>query len=240
MPATPSTQPAIAYITVAQLPNGRVSSVTVSNDYAPDPMEAFMGEPRATVWTTPMPEYEGDPANAVKVLDLALSSEYQDQAGGEWAYGEREEIKFRHDHTGERAYLRNVEARLIRAGFLDAYTGMVRNQGYGLTLVGGNEHYAYKENDGWHFASEDCVSFEGWYARPSTIAPAGASPRRVAAAIVACLADHGVIDTTDLPLLHRAHVRYALWRMTPNWSNFKFRTRKRLDRYRRRITVRTR
>ncbi|AWI32645.1 hypothetical protein [Streptomyces tirandamycinicus] len=233
------TGPAHLHITIAQLPDGRISSVEISGP-APDSEELWYDEPRATVWTGLTPDADDDDrAMATKVLDLAMSPEYRQTNGHDWAEGERNAFAFHFDHTEERAFLRTVEAHLIRAGYLDAHVGSVACHSFGLTLAGSAEHYAYNGDGGWRFATEDCTTAEGAYEYRAPIAPADATPRRVAAAILVHLADAGEIEPAALAPLHRIPVRYGLWRIT-NWAHFTRRMGQRLDRYRRRITARTR
>ncbi|MFJ4342643.1 hypothetical protein [Streptomyces sp. NPDC088915] len=237
---TPDTPPAPWYITVGTRPDGRVTSVELS-DYPPSNDTTFRENVQATVWQTPLPEYEEDTARAVKVLDLELSTAYHTDDESEWARGEESARAFRFDRTDERAFLRAVEARLILAGVLDAHAGMVHCQGYGITLDTGEEHWAYRDGTGeWNFATRDILDMEGWSHRADAIAPATASPRRLAAAILLHLTDAGDVDTATLPPLLRARVAYGLWRLRPNWRNFKYRARFLLRLYRNRITARIR
>jgi hypothetical protein len=232
------TPPALLYVTLAQRPDGRVTSVAI-NDEAPDHEGLWLDEPRATVWTTPIPhKWDDDTATTAKVLDLALSPDYRDRDGHAWSEGERNATAFHHDQDDRRDFLRNVEAHIIRSGFLDAHTGIVACQTYGLLLAGSREHSVFKTYDGWRLATEDCTSFQ-WH-ETGPIAPANTSPRHLADAILVHLSNLGELDTAAIPPLRRIRVTYGLWRTTPHWANFKHRTRQRLNRYRHRITVRTR
>ncbi|MFD4933472.1 hypothetical protein [Streptomyces virginiae] len=235
------------YVTVTQHPDGRVTGIEIS-DYSPDPEDLWTIAPRATVWATPQPQ-EWDECTATttaKVLDLAVSPSYRYSDGHNWSEGERAQYAFHADTTGERTFLRTVEANLTRAGFPDAHTATVVCQTYGLTLEGSVEHYVFKAHDGWRFLTDDCLSFQPEEV-PYPIAPRDASARQLTAAILVHLAGAEDIDPNALPPLYRIRVRYGLWRMTPNWANFKYRTRERIARYRyritkqrRRITIRTR
>ncbi len=231
------------YVTVVQDPDGHVSAVRVT-DTPPSNEETFRRHPHATVWATPLPEYEDEPADAIKVLDLALSAHYRDESRGDWSYGQRIATDFRKNRTNERRTLRAIEAHLIRKGFTNVHTGAVSVHGYGLTLDTPDEHSAFVDSDGWRIATADFHSVDGWYVVPSPIAPLRASTRHVAAALLACLVESGDITMAELSPLTRLHVRYRAWRMKPNWRNFKYRTQQRVDRYRRRyrrwISARTR
>ncbi|MFD7764122.1 hypothetical protein [Streptomyces microflavus] len=222
------------FVTVTQLSDGRVSGVEIT-DLQPAPDEVFPGNYRATVWTAPLSEYEGDPSTAVKVLDLALSNHYRDNDGHGWSEGERAAKAFHSDTNEERAFLRNVEARVISAGYLDIYTGMVACHDYGL-IVGdsGAEHVIMKWRDGWRWAALDYIDIDGWFMQPGTIAPVDASPRQVAAAIITNLACFGLVEYKHLPLRHRAHVWRVTFSLRPRLRNL----RNRLTRSRRRITIR--
>jgi hypothetical protein len=223
------------FVTVTQLSDGRVSGVEIT-DIQPAPDEVFPGNYRATVWTAPLSEYEGDPSTAVKVLDLALNNHYRDDDGHGWSEGERAAKAFHNDTNGERAFLRSVEARVISAGYLDIYTGMVACHDYGLSVGDpGAEHVIMKWRDGWRWAALDCIDIDGWYMQPGTIAPVDASPRQVAAAIITNLACFDLVDYEHLPLRYRAHV----WRVTFSLRPRLHRLRYRITRARRRITART-
>ncbi|MGW0757093.1 hypothetical protein ACWD1Y_11495 [Streptomyces sp. NPDC002814] len=235
---TAAPQPAL-YVNVEQAPNGEIARVSLSR-YDFDAEEVFSDSPRITVWAAPSPTYGGDYAHASKVLDLAVSNLYRDQDGNGWAEGERAATRFHYDYTKERAFLRTVEAHLIRAGFTNAYTGMVACQQYGVRLAGADNHYAFRNSHGWHLATDDCTSVEGWYLQPGILAPAGASPHRVAAALLVNLVAAEEIEPAQLSLLWRLRTRTGVFRATPHWANLKFRARQRLDRYRRRVTIRTR
>lgn len=227
------------YITVSSLPDGRVTSVELS-DVAPYNDTTFMDDPRATVWQSPLPEYEGDRAHAVKVLDLALSDDYRDENGALWAKGEQLAYEFHNDYTADRALFRTVQARLTLAGYPHSYVGMVSCQDYGLTLSDANEYWVFRDKRGWRFATKDYVDIYGWDLHPEPIAPAGASPRRVAVAILVHLASLGELDTGTLSPLHRIRVQCSLRRIKPNWEYFTYRVREAHRRYRNRITVRVR
>ncbi|MEV0778905.1 hypothetical protein [Streptomyces sp. NPDC050428] len=237
MPVSPKS----LYLTIKQCPDGRIGSVTVA-DNEPVPESVFPSA-HSTVWTTPIPEYEGGPANAVKVLDLAMSSVYRYEDGRQWAEGEREAHAFHAHRSPERAALRAVEAHIIRAGHLDVTTGMVMCQGYGLTIITGThhggQHDVFRRTDGtWSIALQDCTDPEGWYVFPGTLAPAAATPRAVAAAILAHVYD-GTETRGELRPLARARVAYVQWRRrTPHLKDLKYLAQRRFDRYRRRITVR--
>ncbi|MFJ5588289.1 hypothetical protein ACIQCG_00900 [Streptomyces noursei] len=144
--------------------------------------------------------------------------------------------------TPDRATLRAVEAHIIRTGHLDVSTGPVPYQCYGLTIITGNhhggQHHVFRHTDGtWGIAMDDCTSYDGLYLFPGQLAPANASPRAVATAILAHV-DAGTKTRGRLRPLARLRVAYAQWRRTPHWKNFKYHAGLRLDRYRRRITVR--
>ncbi|MFJ8301315.1 hypothetical protein ACIQ9R_36190 [Streptomyces sp. NPDC094447] len=235
------------FIVVRSKPDGRTTSVEVI-DSPPWNDSVFRENGRTTVWQTLLPEYEGEPAHAVKVLDLAHSTDYRDENGTDWSKGEEAARKFYRD-SAERAFLRAVEARLTLAGFLNSYTGVVRCQDFGLTLDGSDEHWAFRHVDGtWEFATNDVTDMDGWHHK-GTIAPANASPARVAAAILVQLADYGDVTLDELRPLARLRTRIGVWRLTPHWRNFKSRTslayvrrrnraRQVYDRYRNRVTVR--
>ncbi|RSS95091.1 hypothetical protein EF903_05475 [Streptomyces sp. WAC05292] len=236
------------YVTVQQRPDGRITGISLGNEI-PDREDTWIANPRTTVWAAPLPAERDEDGNVTtaKVLDLAISPHYRFGNGLEWSNGERERHAFEADKTNERAFLRTVEAHLLRAGYLDVSTGMVGCQHYGLSLPSGESFTAYQAHDGWYMAFEDVCSTDGRYEYPDPIAPRGASARRVASAILAMLLDVGGFELDNTPLLDRARIRYSLWRLTPNWANFKYRTRQRIaayryriNRYRRRITVRTR
>ncbi|MFE1270583.1 hypothetical protein [Streptomyces sp. NPDC058758] len=236
------------FITVRTEPDGRVTAVELT-DCPPWNDSVFRENGRSTVWQTPLPAYEGDPAHAMKVLDLAHSTTYRNENGTEWSKGEEEARAFYNNRTEERAFLRAAEARLILAGFLDGYTGIVRCQDYGLTLVGAEEHWAFRNHDGaWEFATRDFLAMEGWDHK-GTIAPADASPARVAAAVLIQLADASDVDLAQLRPLARLRTRIGVWRLTPHWRNskhrarlaysqYRYRAREVYGRYRHRVTVR--
>ncbi|MEU0857466.1 hypothetical protein ABZ352_18785 [Streptomyces griseofuscus] len=233
------------YITVAQLPDGRVSGVELGTT-APEPMELWPRKPRATVWTSafpeqtiPLPGMEDDAASAAKVLDLANSPYYREEDGEQWATGEHIVHAFQHDHDDERRFLRTVEAHLIRAGVTAVHTGMVACQTHGITYDGGgDEQYVYAGTTGWRLASEDYWSEDGRCEQPYPIAPAGVSARRLAAIFLGYMLAWGEINPEQITPLYRLRARYNRWRITPNWRNFKFRTRQRLGQWRYRITKR--
>lgn len=227
------------FVTVSQLPDGRVSSVEIG-DFPPATDELFPREPHATVWTAPLPEYEGDTANAIKVLDLALSNTYRDDDGHGWSEGERAERAFHNDMTGERAFLRNVEARIIRAGYLDVHTGMVSCRDYGLTVgdPDSEQHLIMRWTNGWKWAAVDRGDISGWHEQPGYIAPADASPRQVAAAIITNLACFDLVDYEHLPLRYRAHVWRVTFSLRYRIAGAFRRINVRITRARRRITVR--
>ncbi|MFD0352964.1 hypothetical protein ACFVHW_04330 [Streptomyces sp. NPDC127110] len=228
------------YVTVHQRPDGSVTGVELS-DEQPDRETVWDSNPRSTVWATPdNHQWEDDDVSATKVLDLAISNRYQFEDGAKWSAGERKQYAFHADTTEERAFLRTVESHLIRAGYLNGHTAMVGYQDHGLILDGHDEHFVRQDHTGWRFYTADHSSFQPEEASKTPIAPRNTSAGRLAAAILVQLANISDIDTGDLPLRHRIRVRYGLWRLTPNWKNFKYRVRTRIDRYRRRITVRIR
>ncbi|MGW7090007.1 hypothetical protein ACWGH2_41860 [Streptomyces sp. NPDC054871] len=237
-PVKPSDEP--IYVSITQLPDGRIDSVTLA-DLQPYADTTFMQNARTTVWTSPIPEYEGDPVDAAKVLDLAMAADYRDEVGARWAEGEREATTFYAHRSTERTTLRQMEATLIRAGHLNVHTGMVGCRGYGLTLTDADsreQYFASLRSDGaWYMAMKDWHSCDGWYVFPGTIAPANASTRAVAAAILSHVYD-GTKTRGELRPLTRLRVAYATWRRIPHWKNFKFNAPKRLARFRNRITVR--
>ncbi|MFJ5142965.1 hypothetical protein [Streptomyces sp. NPDC088707] len=226
------------FIAVSREPDGRIADVTVSLD-APDPETVWTSTLDTTVWTTPAPDYDGDAARAVKVLDLALSADYRDSDGHTWSEGERQNRAF-HTHSQERATLRTIEAHIIRAGLLDVTTGVAQCQGYGLTVITGHchggHHVVVQGPDGWEIAMQDFTDDSGWSAA-ETIAPATASPRTVATAILAYVYD-GTETRGELRPLARLRVAYAQWRRTPHWKNFKYRAGLLRWRITRRVTVR--
>ncbi|MFI5859288.1 hypothetical protein [Streptomyces parvulus] len=192
--------PARVFIAVAQLPDGRVSGVDLYAN-APAADEVLP----ATVWTVAVPDADDVYGSAAaKVLDLALTSDYRDTDGHGWAEGERTARAFHGDHTDERAFLRTVEALLIRAGYLDAHAGLVHCRGYGLRV--GDDDVVMKWAEGWKWAALDSTDMDGWCLQPGVLAPANASPRRVANAIIVNLACLGYLPWTDMRLLDRARV----------------------------------
>ncbi|MEU6632911.1 hypothetical protein ABZ905_32195 [Streptomyces parvus] len=225
------------YLTITQDSDGKISTVTVA-DLPPLDDDTLMDSSRNTVWATPLPDYEGDPANAIKVLDLALSHTYRDNDGHVWSIGERAAHTFYETRSTERATLRTIEAHILRAGHLDVHTGPVRLHGYGLTLTNGEEFYVFRNGptDPWEIAMKTWDDCYGW-TTPTEIARATASPRAVAAAILAHVYD-GTETRGELRPVTRAHVAYLQWRTVPHWKNLKYRARERFNRYRRRITVR--
>lgn len=231
------TAPAL-YLEITQHADGRINTITTS-DRAPFPESVFLWSARTTVWTTNVPVH-GAEHDAEKVLDLSLSTAYQDEDADQWATGERAASAYYAAHSSERTTLRAVEASIIRAGHLDVTTGVISRQGYGLTITTGHggEHVIYRNADGtWAIAMVDAYEDGGWYAF-GTIAPANASPRHVAAAILAHVYDGDADMSERLRPAARAYIAYLDWRRTPHWKNFKFRARQRFTRYQRRVTVR--
>ncbi|KIF05175.1 hypothetical protein PL81_14695 [Streptomyces sp. RSD-27] len=227
------------YIVVRQRPDGRISEVGLT-DTAPDPIDAFSANLRATVWTTPVPEYEGDTAYAAKVLDLTVETGYRDENGHNWSEGERKAAAFHHNHTSERAHLRATEAHLIHAGLTDTYTGLTHGQGFGLIIDAAAEHFVFADptRNGWAFATEDSFPGEDWCIDPGIIAPLNTSPRRLATAVLTRLAELDAVELADLSPLLRLRVTYGMRRLLI--ANAKYRLRQITRRYRHRITVRTR
>ncbi|MFF0754460.1 hypothetical protein [Streptomyces sp. NPDC004267] len=227
------------YIAIEREPDGRIANVTVTTD-APDPEHVWTRALDTTVWTTPAPEYDDYAARAVKVLDLSLSGNYRDHDGHTWSEGERKTRAF-HARSNQRAALRTIEAHLIRAGHLDVTTGIAQCQNYGLTVITGNHHGGHhvvsQRPDGtWEIAMQDTTDDYGW-ACPDTLAPATASPRAVATAILAHVYD-GVETRGELRPLARLRVAYRQWRRIPHWRNFKYRAGLWQWRMTRRVTVR--
>ncbi|MBV1940815.1 hypothetical protein KUF83_30230 [Streptomyces sp. BV286] len=218
------------HISVAQLPDGRVSGVDVYAN-APAEDEILPSEPRATVWTVPVPDVDDtDPSAAAKVLDLALTNTYRDDDGHGWSEGERHASNFYADHAGERTFLRTVEAHLIRAGYLDAHTGMVACQSYGLNIS--DDDLVMKWSEGWKWVA---IGHDAdWAPQPDVLAPADASPRRVANAIIDNLASLDVDLYERLPLHHRARVYVR----TFGWRARLHRIAYRLTRFRRTVRAR--
>ncbi|MEU1221300.1 hypothetical protein [Streptomyces microflavus] len=235
---TDDTFPAL-YLEISQLPDGRIATVTAAD--RPSLAESiFQWSPRTTIWTTTAPRH-GSSSHAVKVLDLALSSGYRSDDTEQWTTGERATSAFYAHGNTDRATLRTVEAEIIRAGHLDVNTTVVQHQGYGLSVITGNHHGGhndvFRDADGsWRIAMNDCTSYDGWYIYPGTLAPANATPRAVAAAILAHVYDGS--DTTELRPRARLRVAFVQWRRTPHWANFKFHAGQWIARRRRRITVR--
>lgn len=200
--------PSRVFIAVSQLPDGRVSNVDLyANSPAPDEILP------ATVWSVGVPDTDDlNGWTAAKVLDLALTSDYRDDDGHDWSEGERLAHAFHGDHTDERAFLRTVEALLIHAGYLDAHTGVVQCQEYGLLI--GDDDAVMKWDEGWKWAAIDSIDIDGWCMQPGVLAPADASPQRVANAIVENLACLDMIPWTDMRLRDRARitVRTFGWR----------------------------
>ncbi|MFC8640109.1 hypothetical protein ACFUC2_05035 [[Kitasatospora] papulosa] len=220
--------PAHVFITVAQLPDGRVSGVDLYAN-APTPDEVLP----ATVWTVSVPDVDDmDPSAASKVLDLALTSDYRDTDGHGWSEAERKNRAFHQDETGERAFLRTVEALLIRAGYFNAHTGLVQCQGYGLRV--GDDDVVMKWAEGWKWAALDSTDIDGWCLQPGVLAPADASPQRVANAIILNLACLDLDLYERLPLHHRARVYVR----TFGWRARLHRIAYRLTRFRRTVRAR--
>ncbi|MET9528172.1 hypothetical protein [Streptomyces coeruleorubidus] len=212
---TPEREDESLFISVATTADGRVESVQVS-ELEPYADDTLYRSGRTTVWTVEYPEYsDTDTFDADKTLDLAHTFRYRHQDADGWVKGERIAADFYASNSPERATLRAIEAHLIQAGYLDAYTGMVMCQGYGLTLIqGGEEFYVFRMSDGWHRAMRDHTSCDGWYEFPGVFAPADASPRRVANEIIDELACIDLDLYERLPLRHRArvYVRTFGWR----------------------------
>ncbi|WP_030372398.1 hypothetical protein [Streptomyces rimosus] len=231
------------YLTITQHPDGRIDTVTMT-DTEPDQDDTWYTNIRATVWTPLAPKDEDGITHAGKILDLAVAAGYQYEDRDRWAAGERRVAAFHTRHSLDRAALRRTEAEIIRAGHLDVYTSTVGSESYGLTITNGREeYYAYQGFDGdWFMATRDLYANDGWTSMPGVIAPSAASPRVAAAAILREVYNgyNGYDAATPAVLrpLTRARVAYLQWRRTPNWQNFKFRTRHRFNRYRNRITVR--
>ncbi|MER5482593.1 hypothetical protein ABT024_05165 [Streptomyces sp. NPDC002812] len=234
----PDAEPPL-YVVVQQNAGGRVTRVDVT-DTAPDPYDVFTDNVRATVWSTPLAEYEGETAYAVKILDAAMTSAYRHDDGHGWSEGERIAGAFYNGHTPQRAHLRTTEAHLIHAGLTNVYTGVTHGQGYGLTIVAAQEYTVHAEPTagGWKFAMTDELPGEDWCVDPGVIAPMDAAPRQLAKAVLVRLAEHGAIEMTELPLLLRLRTVYARRRVLA--SNARYRARQTVGRYRRRITARTR
>ncbi|MFB8025926.1 MULTISPECIES: hypothetical protein [unclassified Streptomyces] len=229
---TPGTTPDAVHITINQHPDGRISSVTIDNERT-QPENVWMDCPRATVWTAQNPQFAAPlpaPEIAWKVLDLAVESGYQDDDEVNWPEGERDEIAFHGNHTGEYAQLRTVEAHLIRLGVVNAHTGVVACQTFGLTLDGEREHFTFCDSDGWRVAMDDRMEAYD-YTFPGVVAPLSASPRRVAHAIVSHLLEIHQLDPTDLNPLRRTYARFTIWRTAPHWQNFTYRARRFMNRH---------
>lgn len=192
--------PSSVFIAINQLPDGRVSSVDLHAN-APAPDDTLP----ATVWTVAVPDADDtDASAAAKVLDMALTNDYRDADGHGWSEGERLAHAFHGDHTGDRAFLRTVEALLIHAGYFDAHTGLVQCQGYGLRI--GDDNVVMKGADGWKWAALDPSDIDGWCMQPGVLAPADASPHRVAHAIIENLACLAMLTWTDMRLRDRARI----------------------------------
>ncbi|MEU7228989.1 hypothetical protein [Streptomyces chrestomyceticus] len=226
------------YLTVNQRPDGRIDSITATNTQ-PDAEDTWFSNIHATVWAMLLPEHEEDTSYPGKVLDLSLGADYLHEGRAQWAEGERQAATFHTHNSRERTTLRRTEAEIIRAGHLDVHTSTVGCQSYGLTITNGSEEFhAYQvlESD-WFMSMRTWYANDGWTAVPGIIAPASASPRAVAAAILSHVYD-GTETRGELRPLARARVAYLQWRRTPNWKNFKYRARQRFNRYRHRVTVR--
>jgi hypothetical protein len=212
---TPDADAESLYISIAQTADGRIESVQVS-ELEPYADETLHSNGRTTVWTVELPEYtDAEATDADKTLDLANTGVYRHQDPEGWVKGERIAHDFYRSNSPARAELRAIEAHLIQAGYLDGYTGMVACQRYGLTLTDGSEEfYVYRAQGAWRHALRDHTDCDGWYEYPGILAPADASPRRVANAIIDRLADFNADLYERLPLRHRAriYVRSFGWR----------------------------
>ncbi|MER7937842.1 MULTISPECIES: hypothetical protein [unclassified Streptomyces] len=213
--------PTRLYVSISQLPDGRVSGVGIYTN-APAAEEVHFEEPRSTVWTALTPDADDtDESTAAKILDLALSNNYRDDDSLAWTKGERLAHEFHRDDTPERQFLRTVEALVIRAGYIDAHTGMIGCQWYGLAI--GEDDIVMKYPGGWQWAAVDSTAYNGWYEQPGLLAPADASPRRLANAIIDNLACLGMIPLVRLPLQHRARVYVRTFSLRPRLHRLAYR-----------------
>jgi hypothetical protein len=228
------TQPAPIHVLIGQSANGQITGIRLSTE-RPYPADHFDESHHGTVWTADTPTSNYD-TFADKILDLSHASGYADENTTEWVAGERIAGNFHTPTNRERATLRAIEAELIRAGFPNMHTAAVACQRFGLATdddACGN-HFAYQNADGWHFASIFFETSGDW--QTELIAPNGASPRRIATAILVRLADYQVIHTADLTPAYRARVAFGLWRTTPHRKNLAHR----IHRARTRISISTR
>ncbi|MER5952066.1 hypothetical protein ABT127_39120 [Streptomyces sp. NPDC001904] len=209
------------FVTVRQLPDGRVHEVDVS-DEAPDIDSLCTGTVRKTVWAvSPRPgtAVDDDTAlRAAKVWDAVRGPYYRHCDRAEWRSRGTQERQF-HGASAERRTLRAVEAWLIRAGHLNVHTGVVAVQQFGLTATGPDaEVVVFRASDTvpWEYVVEFLDFWE-----PEKLAPAGASPRRVAAATLAALyryrADRAQLHPLARLYLAADDVRQSTGRAVARW-----------------------
>ncbi|MCX5083697.1 hypothetical protein [Streptomyces sp. NBC_00401] len=171
------------YVTLHQLPDRRVHAVAVSAE-RPALEELWSSTVRHTVWAA-YPQSGAASVTASPVWNPGLTEFYRDDDRNEWAKWTRTQREF-HGDSDERRRLRAVEAWLIQAGHIDAHTGLVAAQTYGLTIESaGHEYSALQNTAGAWLINVDFLDY--W--DPEPLAPANASPRQVAAAILARIHD---------------------------------------------------
>lgn len=184
------------YITVDVTPDGRVDDVRMS-DTRPDEHDTFIYGPRRTVWQLPVPVWQSplpefdEPCYAVKVLDLAISSDYREDDAAAWAKGEQEQREFFKDTDGSLTLLRNVARLLNGNGVSEAHITTVCAQEYGITIPDPcDDRYLFRWPDGWHFALQCTYDDSGWILWDGAIAPFDATPAQVVDAAMAVLAEY--------------------------------------------------
>ncbi|WP_338704382.1 hypothetical protein V2W30_41400 (plasmid) [Streptomyces sp. Q6] len=197
----------VLYVSVRQDADGTVTTVHLLAE-APDP-DTFhtSAQFRTTVWSAPAPTGPTTRAPGTKVLDPAHSNEYRDDDRRTWDTWADRARAFRAHSPGWCA-LRQVEARLVRAGVVSAHTGTVAVQEPGITIThGGIEFYVFRSSTGWwRLACDDPE--DGWSVLADALAPPHASTRQVATRVLIHLSPHR-IARASLPLLVRLRISAA-------------------------------
>jgi hypothetical protein len=188
----PTSQQETPYIVIRQDNNGDVTHVAV-RDTPPEAETILTSPTRQTIWRCDSPQSEA----ATEIFNLACSTAYRDDDPIKWADGSRARAAFNAASDGERAFLRAVEARLVLAGHIDAYTAPVAEEHYGITLTHhGDTWHFYQLNQTWHAALDNQHSIDGWSVISEDVAPVTATATQLADAIRILLADHNE-PTTD-------------------------------------------